>query len=67
MPDEKSLSEALELSRRNPRHGGMAASSIASLMIATFFTPQRPIWLILREIANRTDQDLQLQSARLLI
>ncbi|MGO9108409.1 MAG: hypothetical protein ACLP9L_04175 [Thermoguttaceae bacterium] len=67
MPDEKSLSEALELSRRNPGDSGVAATSGAPLMVATSFTLQRPVEFVLREIANSTDQQLQLQSIRLLI
>ena len=67
MPDEKSISEARELSSRNPRQGGMSTPGAAVPAMPTSFTSQRPVELWLLEIANDAARQLPSQSLRLLI
>jgi len=67
LPDEKNVSEALELSSRDPTQGGIHVANTAAPMITTALMPQRPVEYSSLEITNCTDQQPALQSVRLLI
>ena len=67
LPNEKNLSEALEQSSRDPKHGGMPATSVVMPMIAASFRPHGQREYLPLKTASCTDQKIHWHLVRLLI